>query len=93
MKNRKSDPFNRTYLNTKPVFTIDELELFSGISKSTLYKYTMDKSIPFYARGKFNFFDRKEIVQWLKEFPVRQLNIPAHHETLPGTITIEETAK
>jgi hypothetical protein len=52
----------------------------------------MDKSIPYYSRGKFNFFDRKEIIQWLKEFPVKQLNIPTHYEALPGTITIEETA-
>lgn len=54
-------------LNRKPVFNINELSSFTGISKSTLYKYTSQKMIPHYIRGKFLFFDRKEIINWLKE--------------------------
>lgn len=86
----KSTNYDLAYLNRKPVLNIDELAAWTGISKSSLYKYTSEKSIPFYERGKFNFFDRKEIIQWLKQFPVRQQNVPSDFVSNQGTITIEE---
>lgn len=57
-------------LNRKAVFNFNELSIYTGISKSTLYKYTSQKMIPHYNRGKFLFFDRKEIIKWLKENPI-----------------------
>ena len=73
-------------LNRKSVFNINELSSFIGISKSTLYKYTSQKMIPHYIRGKFLFFDRKEIINWLKENPIK----PYDNDTTDGGISVAD---
>ncbi len=52
---------------SKPVFNIDELCLFTGYSKSTIYKCSMLGTIPHYKKLKHLMFDREEIISWLKE--------------------------
>jgi excisionase family DNA binding protein len=86
----KTNNIDLGHLNRKAVFSIDELAAYTGISKSTIYKYTMEGSIPSYKRGKFNFYDRKEIIKWLKEFPVEQQNIPSGYVAPPGSISIDD---
>jgi len=86
----KANNIDLGYLNRKAVFSIDELAIYTGISKSTLYKYTMERSIPSYKRGKFNFYDRKNIIEWLKEFPVEQQNIPSGYVAPPGNISVDD---
>ena len=53
-------------LNTKEVLTSEECALYLGVSKSCLYKWTMDRKIPHYKSptGKMCFFNRKEVEQW-----------------------------
>ena len=51
----------------KDVLNIDELHLLTGISKSSIYKSTMNGTIPHYKQSKHLFFDRLEINEWLKE--------------------------
>ncbi len=53
----------------KTVLNIDEVCAFTGLSKSTIYKLTMQggKSIPHYKQSKHLFFDRVEVESWLKE--------------------------
>ena len=54
-------------LNTKEVLTTDEAASYMGVSKSYLYKLTMEKRIPHYKpMGKMCFFNRKEIEMWLQ---------------------------
>ena len=54
-------------LNTKEVLTSDEAASYMGVSKSYLYKLTMEKRIPHYKpMGKMCFFNRKEIEMWLQ---------------------------
>ena len=76
-----------TDLNRKPIFNTDELSEFTGISKSTIYKFTSQKMIPHYVRGKFLYFDKKEIIKWMKEHKV---SVIKGDDDPPGGITIVE---
>lgn len=51
----------------KEVLNIDELCTLTGLSKSTIYKNTMSGTIPHFKKLKHLFFDRAEIMFWLKE--------------------------
>ena len=54
-------------VNTKEVLTTDEAASYMGVSKSYLYKLTMEKRIPHYKpMGKTCFFNRKEMEMWLQ---------------------------
>ena len=54
-------------LAAKNVLNIDDVSVLTGLSKSTLYKMTCSKEIPFYRpNGKLIYFDRKEIEGWMK---------------------------
>ena len=51
----------------KDVFTTEEACLFLDISPSQLYKLISKQKIPHYKpRGKMVYFDKKELVKWLK---------------------------
>ena len=52
---------------SKAVLNIDEVSLLTGLSKSTIYKFTHFGTIPFYKQAKHLYFDRVEIENWLKE--------------------------
>ena len=54
-------------LSQKTVLNFDEVSEFTGLSKSHLYKLTSTRRIPHYKpNGKYIFFDRVEIENWLK---------------------------
>ena len=56
----------RVAINTKPILTLDEVCLYTGMSKSALYKLTMDKQIPFSRpNGKMLYFKRADVDGWL----------------------------
>lgn len=50
----------------KNILNIDEVCLFTGLSKSHLYKLTCSGEIPYYKKSKHLFFDRVEIENWIK---------------------------
>ncbi|MBR6139595.1 MAG: helix-turn-helix domain-containing protein [Prevotella sp.] len=52
----------------KEVLTTDEAAKYLGVSKSCLYKWTMNRDIPHYKSptGKMCFFNRKEIEAWMQ---------------------------
>ena len=54
-------------INTqKEVLTSDEAARYMGISKSYLYKLTMNATIPCYKpMGKMVYFNRRELETWL----------------------------
>lgn len=53
-------------LNSKSVFNIDEVAIYTGLSKLYLYKLTSRKEIPYYQpQGKKIYFKREEIDKWL----------------------------
>ena len=59
----------------KNLLTSDEAARFLGISKSYLYKLTMQRRIPHYKPcGKLNYFDRSELEEWAKSVKVPTMN-------------------
>lgn len=62
----------RLLAGQKDTLTLEETALYSGISKSYLYKLTSAGSIPHYKpEGKTIYFDRAELDAWLKRNRVR----------------------
>ncbi len=53
--------------SSKTVLNIDEVGLLTGLSKSTIYKFTHLGTIPHYKQAKHLYFDRAEIEAWLKK--------------------------
>lgn len=57
---------------TKDVLTSDEAARYLGVSKSCLYKWTMNRTIPHYKpNGKMCYFNRKEIEAWMQSCRVK----------------------
>lgn len=57
-----------TLMGVKNVLTLEEVCLLSGLSKSTLYKMTSTRQIPFYHsgdNGKHLYFKKDEVENWL----------------------------
>jgi excisionase family DNA binding protein len=50
----------------KEVINVIELSAYIGLSKSTIWKKTSNKSIPHYKVGKMLYFNIKEINSWLQ---------------------------
>lgn len=48
----------------KEIFTINDLVEYSGLSKSTLYKKTMNRLIPHYKVNRKLYFNYEEIKNW-----------------------------
>lgn len=57
---------SKLLISTKEVLTLDEVALYTGLSKSHIYKLCSANEIPFYKpQGKVNYFSRVELEQWL----------------------------
>lgn len=57
---------SKVALNTKEVLTFDEACTYTGLSKSAMYKHTMNATVPCYRpTGKLVYFNRQELVNWL----------------------------
>lgn len=59
-----------TLLGAKSVLTLDEVCLLTGLAKSTVYKMTMRKQIPYYHsgdNGKHLYFKKDEVEAWLTQ--------------------------
>ena len=53
-------------LNSKEVLTFDEACTYTGLSKSAMYKHTMNATVPCYRpTGKLVYFNRQEHTNWL----------------------------
>ncbi len=52
---------------SKTVLNLDEVCTLTGLSKSHVYKRTMQGTIPHYKQAKHLFFDRAEVEAWLRE--------------------------
>ncbi len=62
-------------LNTKEIFSVDDVIVYLQISKSYLYKLTSKRQIPFYTPGgKKIYFKRTEIDQWIYDSKVESIS-------------------
>lgn len=60
--------------DTKDVLTFAEVVVYTGYKESYLYKLTSKNLIPHYKpEGKMIFFDRTELIAWLKRNPRKTL--------------------
>jgi excisionase family DNA binding protein len=56
----------------KDALTLEEVAVFTGLSKSYLYKLTSTNQIPFYKRnGKNIYFSKQEIENWMLQNRVK----------------------
>ena len=62
-------------ITTKEVLTSDEAARYLGISKSYLYKLTMNRQIPHYKpTGKMCYFNRVKLEKWAQKYKVEEDN-------------------
>ena len=62
-------------LSQKTVLTLEEVALYTGLSKSYLYKLTSAAEIPhFKPQGKHIYFNKAEVDQWLQRNPSRPID-------------------
>lgn len=62
------DRIETKVLLQKEVLTLEEVAIYTGISKSHLYKLTGSRRIPHYCpTGKFLYFNREEVEEWLQQ--------------------------
>ena len=76
-----------TALGAKSVLTTQDASLYTGLSRSHLYKCVCYKKIPHYKSegGKFTYFDRGELEQWMKH---RRVKTDAELETEAANIVV-----
>jgi len=62
-----------TLLGSKDVFTMSDCALYTGLSKSHLYKMVCAKKIPYFKSegGKLTYFDRNEVKAWCLQHRVK----------------------
>ena len=64
---------NLATLLVKQALTMNDAAMFTGLSKSQLYKLVSSKKIPYYknAGGKLIFFDKDELTEWMLQNRVK----------------------
>ncbi|MDR2083716.1 MAG: helix-turn-helix domain-containing protein [Bacteroidales bacterium] len=62
-----------TMLGVKEALTMNDASLFTGLSKSHLYKLVCSKKIPYYKSdgGKFTYFDKEELTKWMLQHRIK----------------------
>ena len=56
-----------TLLAAKEVLNLNDVAIWTGISKAHLYRLTSEQEIPHYKKGKNLFFKKSEIEEWMLE--------------------------
>jgi len=51
---------------SKTILNLEEVCNFTGLSKSTIYKFTHFGTIPYFKQAKHLYFDSAEIENWIK---------------------------
>ncbi len=58
----------------KEVLTLEEACVYTGLSKSKMYKHTHQREIPHYKpQGKKIYFKREELISWLLSNKVKTM--------------------
>jgi excisionase family DNA binding protein len=78
----KTEP--ETQLPEKELLTVADVSQMLNLSKGTIYNKTSKQEIPCIKKGRRVYFDKKEIVAWLREDSrktIQQLQAEADMET------------
>ena len=66
--NERLKSIEETLYTTKDILNMNEVCQYVDISQSLLYKLTCSGEIPhFKPRGKMIFFEKKELIEWIKK--------------------------
>ena len=66
--NERLKSIEETLYTTKDILNMKKVCQYLGISQSLLYKLTCSGEIPhFKPRGKMIFFEKKELIEWIKK--------------------------
>ena len=83
------DALKMAGITTKDTLTFDEACIYTGLTKSWMYKLTSTKQIPHYkAGGKLCYFDRVELDKWMKQTRVStidEIEMQAHAHCMRKT--------
>ena len=72
---QRLEKIERLLCSQKSVLNFEDVALLTGLSKSHLYKLTSTGKIPHYKpNGKYIFFERVEIEQWLLKNRVKTVD-------------------
>lgn len=76
---------------SKSVLNLDEVCNLTGLSKSHVYKRTMQGTIPHYKQAKHLYFDRAEIENWLRENQIK--TVDAIEQEAATYVTLNKSRK
>ena len=77
--------------NTKEVLSVEEAARFMDIARSSLYKMTSDRSIPFYRpNGKMIYFEKADILEWIRKNRVMPVMYNEDKEQKPESYSGEQ---
>ena len=80
--------------NTKEVLSVEEAARFMNIARSSLYKMTSDRSIPFYRpNGKMIYFEKADILEWIRKNRVMPVMYDVDKELEPKSRSSEQQSK
>ena len=80
--------------NAKEVLSVEEAARFMDIARSSLYKMTSDRSIPFYRpNGKMIYFEKADILEWIRKNRVMSVMYYDDKEQEPVSRSGEQKSK
>ena len=80
--------------NAKDVLSVEEAARFMDIARSSLYKMTSDRSIPFYRpNGKMIYFEKADILEWIRKNRVMPIMYNEDKEQKPESYSGEQHSK
>ena len=66
-------------MGDKKVLTIEEACSYTGYTIGYIYKLTSSQQIPHFKRGKKVFFDKDELIAWMKQNKVQDIQTQARN--------------
>ena len=76
---------------SKTVLNINEVSKLTGLSKSTIYKFTHSGTIPHFKKAKHLYFNKAEIEGWLMQH--RGFNAEEMNKTASISVQLNDHSK
>ena len=91
---KRMDAVEDSLDNAKEVLSVEEAARFMDIARSSLYKMTSDRSIPFYRpNGKMIYFEKADILEWIRKNRVMPVMYNEDKEQKPESYSGEQHSK
>ena len=91
---KRMDAVEDSLDNAKEVLSVEETARFMDIARSSLYKMTSDRSIPFYRpNGKMIYFEKADILEWIRKNRIMPVMYDVDKELEPKSRSSEQQSK